>query len=227
MSRFLSFTGRGSGRSPKSESTHADVALLNSCNIPRSTGTSPVWFALHNSSRAIPAGLLSKLMFDSLRPKQPSGCRSADFDANPRREAICSRRPRISRRERLAGCEDAAEDARRSVRRAPRRCALIPGICLMNPNSVTFRFASVCLVVLGSSLASAGDLFDRHSLAELKLATKDAQPLSELSSATAAKWQPLSAKIGTPCVIVQTNDGHWSKAPSKTQRNSKVHSNVR
>ncbi len=82
----------------------------------------------------------------------------------------------------------------------------------MNPNSVTFRFASVCLVVLGSSLASAGDLFDRHSLAELKLATKDAQPLSELSSATAAKWQPLSAKIGTPCVIVQTNDGHWSKA---------------
>jgi hypothetical protein len=65
--------------------------------------------------------------------------------------------------------------------------------------------------MLLSSLASAGDLFDRHSLAELKLATKEAQPLSELSSAAAAKWQPLSAKIGSPCLIVQTNDGHWSK----------------
>ena len=82
----------------------------------------------------------------------------------------------------------------------------------MNPNSALCRTTAICLVVLGSSLASAGDLFDRHSLAELKLATKETQALTELSSAAAAKWQPLSAKIGSPCLIVQTNDGHWSKA---------------
>lgn len=86
------------------------------------------------------------------------------------------------------------------------------GVRLMNPNSALCRTAAVCLVVLGSSLASAGDLFDQHSLAELKLATKESPALTELSSATAAKWQPLSAKIGSPCLIVQTNDGHWSKA---------------
>lgn len=86
------------------------------------------------------------------------------------------------------------------------------GVCLMNLNSALCRSAAVCLVILSSSLASAGDLFDRHSLVELKLATKDATSLTELSSATAAKWQPLSAKIGSPCLIVQTNDGHWSKA---------------
>ncbi len=86
------------------------------------------------------------------------------------------------------------------------------GVRLMNPNSALCRTAAVCLIVLGSSLASAGDLFDQHSLAELKLATKESPALAELSSATAAKWQPLSAKISSPCLIVQTNDGHWSKA---------------
>lgn len=82
----------------------------------------------------------------------------------------------------------------------------------MNMNPALFRVAAVCVVLLGPSLVLAGDVFDRHSLAELKLATKEATALPELSSATAAKWQPLSAKIGSPCLIVQTNDGHWSKA---------------
>ncbi len=82
----------------------------------------------------------------------------------------------------------------------------------MNLNSAMFRLATVCFCVLSASFASAGDLFDRHSLAELKAATKEAKPLSDLSAATAAKWQPLSAKIDSPCLIVQTNDGHWAKA---------------
>jgi len=85
------------------------------------------------------------------------------------------------------------------------------GVCLMNPSTALCRFAFVCCVILSSRYASAGDLFDRHSLAELKLATKESSALAELSAATAAKWQPLSAKIGSPCLIVQTNDGHWSK----------------
>ena len=83
---------------------------------------------------------------------------------------------------------------------------------LMIWNSALRRIAAVFFVVCGANLAWAGDLFDRHSLVELKLAAKDSQALTELTSATAAKWQPLSAKIGSPCLIVQTNDGHWSKA---------------
>lgn len=75
-----------------------------------------------------------------------------------------------------------------------------------------FRVALVCLFALGANLALAGDLFDQHTLAELKLATKDTKGLTELTSATAAKWKPLSAKIGSPCLIVQTNEGHWAKA---------------
>lgn len=82
----------------------------------------------------------------------------------------------------------------------------------MNPNTPMCRIAAICCVLLSLNLASAGDLFDRHSLADLKLATKNGQALAELSSATAAKWRPLSAKIGSPCLIVQTNEGHWSKA---------------
>ena len=82
----------------------------------------------------------------------------------------------------------------------------------MNPTCAICRIVSVCFFVLSASVASAGDVFDRHSLAELKAATKESKPLSELSAAAAAKWQPLSAKIGSPCLIVQTNDGHWAKA---------------
>ena len=82
----------------------------------------------------------------------------------------------------------------------------------MNRTSAFQRILVVGLVVLGSSVTSAGDLFDRHSLTELKRAAKESQPLVELTPAAAAKWQPLSAKIGAPCLIVQTNDGHWSKA---------------
>ena len=82
----------------------------------------------------------------------------------------------------------------------------------MNLNSAMFRLASVGILVLSVSVASAGDLFDRHALAELKVATKESQPLLEFSAAAAAKWKPLSAKISSPCLIVQTNDGHWAKA---------------
>lgn len=82
----------------------------------------------------------------------------------------------------------------------------------MNLNSAMFRLASVGMLVLSASFASAGDLFDRHALAELKVATKESQPLLEFSAAAAAKWKPLSAKISSPCLIVQTNDGHWAKA---------------
>jgi hypothetical protein len=82
----------------------------------------------------------------------------------------------------------------------------------MNLNSVIFRLAIIGVCVLAARGASAGDVFDRHSLSELKAATKESPPIAELTAGAAAKWQPLSAKISSPCLIVQTNDGHWAKA---------------
>ncbi len=82
-------------------------------------------------------------------------------------------------------------------------------------NSLPFCFRAIagcCLIFCVASGVSAADLFDRHALADLKQATKDASALEEISAATAAKWKPLSPRISAPCLIVRTNDGHWSKA---------------
>lgn len=68
------------------------------------------------------------------------------------------------------------------------------------------------VMLLSASCVSAADLFDRHMLAELKQVAKTTTSLAEISSGSAAKWQPLSAKITSPCLVVQTNEGHWAKA---------------
>jgi hypothetical protein len=64
----------------------------------------------------------------------------------------------------------------------------------------------------GLQVGVAADVFDQHTLTELKQATREATPLTEVSASVAAKWKSLSPKISSPCLIVQTNDGHWSKA---------------
>ena len=78
--------------------------------------------------------------------------------------------------------------------------------------SILRTIACGYLLACGANVVCASDLFDRHALAELKHATKEGTPLTEIAAAAAAKWKPLSARIGSPCLIVQTNDGHWSKA---------------
>lgn len=60
--------------------------------------------------------------------------------------------------------------------------------------------------------AIAGDVFDQHAIAELKKGATGATPLTEISASVASKWKSLSAKVSAPCLIVQTNDGHWAKA---------------
>lgn len=83
----------------------------------------------------------------------------------------------------------------------------------MNPLALSLRtIACCCLVVCVANTTRAADLFDRHTLAELKLAAKDPSALTEIAADTAAKWKPLSPRINAPCLIVRTNDGHWSKA---------------
>ena len=83
----------------------------------------------------------------------------------------------------------------------------------MNCLALSLRsIAGFCLLFCVVNRALAVDLFARHALADLKLATKDSAALEEIGAAAAAKWKPLSPRISAPCLIVQTNDGHWSKA---------------
>ena len=55
----------------------------------------------------------------------------------------------------------------------------------MNLNSAIFRLTTIGVCVLATSVASAGDVFDRHSLAELKAAAKESQPIAELTGGEA------------------------------------------
>ncbi len=77
--------------------------------------------------------------------------------------------------------------------------------------SLGYLLLIVAIVGIGST-ARAVDLFDQHSLKELRRAVQESTPLSEITAASAAKWKPLSARISSPCLIVRTNDGHWAKA---------------
>ncbi len=87
----------------------------------------------------------------------------------------------------------------------------------MNFETGFARVATHCLCAMVFTVfftrdASAADVFDRHTLVELKLASKDAVPLSDLAAAVAAKWKTISPKVSSPCIVVRTNEGHWAKA---------------
>lgn len=72
--------------------------------------------------------------------------------------------------------------------------------------------AAVLMTVSCQQAAIGGDIFDQHSIAELKKSASGAAPLSEVTASVASKWKSLSMKVSSPCLIVQTNDGHWAKA---------------
>ncbi len=56
------------------------------------------------------------------------------------------------------------------------------------------------------------DRFDRHTTFWLKEAVKNSTPRSELSSGQAASLKTLGGGSSSPCLIVKTNQGHWTKA---------------
>lgn len=87
----------------------------------------------------------------------------------------------------------------------------------MTPSSVVraswlINAVMLLLNVSCQQTAIGGDIFDQHSIAELKKSASGTPPLTEVSSAITSKWKSLSTKVSSPCLIVQTNDGHWTKA---------------
>lgn len=66
------------------------------------------------------------------------------------------------------------------------------------------------LVVCPLSL-SAADVFERHLARHLKQAAEQSSPLPRLSMDEAARLKSLSATVSSPCLIVHTDDGNWTK----------------
>lgn len=78
----------------------------------------------------------------------------------------------------------------------------------------------VCLrlwagVVILCGLAAHGwsaDVFDRHTMMELRKAVDEGTPVAQITLADVAKIKPLGKNISSPCVAVKTNNGNYAKA---------------
>lgn len=69
-----------------------------------------------------------------------------------------------------------------------------------------------CILLASAQVASAVDLFDRHTSYWLKKVGADVQPAESLSSGQAARLKNLGPGIDLPCVVIKTNNGNWAKA---------------
>ena len=75
------------------------------------------------------------------------------------------------------------------------------------------RPLTVCVVLFGLSTASySADVFDRHAAPLVKKLADEGTATKELAMADAAKLKPLSANIGSPCLILKTDSGNYTKA---------------
>ncbi|HVW00636.1 MAG TPA: hypothetical protein VHB77_09855 [Planctomycetaceae bacterium] len=70
---------------------------------------------------------------------------------------------------------------------------------------------AVCLLLVGRP-ALALDAFDRQTADAIKAVAAEQKPLASVSMDEAGRWKLLGAGIESPCIIVKTNAGQWSKA---------------
>jgi hypothetical protein len=77
----------------------------------------------------------------------------------------------------------------------------------------TAATALLCHLALLSSLpAVALDAFDRHTSFWVKQAAQKSPAVKELTSGQAGELKLLEARISSPCVVVRTDQGNWTKA---------------
>ncbi len=67
------------------------------------------------------------------------------------------------------------------------------------------------LILVTTTSAFAADVFDRHISKDLKRALEQ-PPLKELSLNDSAKLKRLASTLGSPCIVVKTDDGNYTKA---------------
>lgn len=79
---------------------------------------------------------------------------------------------------------------------------------------ISTRLARVCLILAISSpvtLAQAADVFERHGARLVKKLADDGEAVKQLTMNDAARLKPLAPTIGSPCLVVKTGDGNYSK----------------
>lgn len=76
------------------------------------------------------------------------------------------------------------------------------------------RVVMSCLVIfVGMSPSSwSADVFDRHTMTELRPALDQGTPAAQITLADVAKIKPLGKNLSSPCVAIKTNNGNVAKA---------------
>ncbi len=60
--------------------------------------------------------------------------------------------------------------------------------------------------------APAADVFDRHTLTELRKTLDSPAAVTQITLADVAKIKPLSPLLSSPCIVVKTHSGNYAKA---------------
>ena len=75
------------------------------------------------------------------------------------------------------------------------------------------RLPTACLLWISLSTATfSADVFERHAAPLVKKLADEGTVTRELAMADAAKLKPLAANIGSPCLILKTDSGNYTKA---------------
>lgn len=81
----------------------------------------------------------------------------------------------------------------------------------MNCSLCLRRPFSILLILVVVATANGADVFERHSAPLVKKLVEEGKPVEQLTMADAARIKPLAATIGSPCLVVKTDEGGYSK----------------
>lgn len=73
------------------------------------------------------------------------------------------------------------------------------------------RWFSTLMWLAAASTGFSADVFDRHTLTELKRAIDEFPAATQITLKDVAKIKPLAATLSSPCVAVKTNSGNYAK----------------
>jgi len=85
----------------------------------------------------------------------------------------------------------------------------------MNFLPLRFPLATLCavpVIALCLSGRATADVFDNHTAYWLRQATADAEPVESLAMRDALSLDAIGRGIGSPCIVVYTNDDNLAKA---------------
>lgn len=76
----------------------------------------------------------------------------------------------------------------------------------------THWFSFVLFGLAWSSISVAADIFDRHTMTELRKGIDELPAVDKLTLLDVAKIKPLAPTLSSTCIVVKTNDGNYGKA---------------